>query len=419
MPAGKSKVATKKKGNEVFSWIFDLAFLAALIVFFQNSANSAMVWRWVCTSMEQPAISIVTSVRKQFPWLIPLQQQPASTAVAVPRTVPSASSESSNSTAQGDSTVLNSPPSVVLLPDNHSNTNTTAPTDADPSTEETEENSQSKPAAPIVAPKPIKVVRGGGKPVQFGKGKIHGVPFYQTVINLKDPETFLAIGLPNKAKEANTQTVSHGHEAFESLLKKYPGAVVVNGTFFAKDQKECVMGNMVSQGQYLKYSQFEDYGTTLGLKSGNVPEMITARAEGKPNWDEHWFSLTCGPRLLKQGEVWLAPENEGFTDPHVLTIGPRAAIGFNQKKDKLIIVTFMNGLSLEREAELMKELGCYEAMNLDGGASKALAADGKVLVKPGRPLTNVIVVYDTKHPAPEPIVTSFMRFRERPVAEPL
>ena len=48
----------------------------------------------------------------------------------------------------------------------------------------------------------------------------------------------------------------------------------------------------------------------------------------------------------------------------------------------------------------MKAIGCYEAMNLDGGASRALAASSKILVPAGRSLTNAIVVYDGKHPAP-------------------
>ncbi len=39
-------------------------------------------------------------------------------------------------------------------------------------------------------------------------------------------------------------------------------------------------------------------------------------------------------------------------------------------------------------------------MNLDGGASRALAANGKILVLAGRSLTNVILVLDAKHPAP-------------------
>ncbi|MBY0550040.1 MAG: phosphodiester glycosidase family protein [Candidatus Obscuribacterales bacterium] len=396
--AKTNKPAPKKRGGEVFTWIFDLAFLAALICFFQNPSNCAMAWRWACQSLEQPAVYLIS----KCPFLVPSSPPPVqSSDVADDRP------QAANHAPAEEGSKIQEP-------------QTPADVEVDKVTTEPEQESTPEvalvPTAPATevkpASKPVKIVRGGGKPVQCGKGKIHGVPFYQTIINLKDPETFLTIGLPNKAEEANSNAVSHGHENFDSLVKRYPGAVVVNGTFFSKDQQERVMGNVVSQGRFLKYSQWEDYGTTLGLKAGNEPEMVTARAEGKPNWDEHWFSITCGPRLVKEGEVWLSPEGEGFTDSHVLNIGPRAAIGFNKKKDKLFIVTFMNGLSLEREAELMKELGCYEAMNLDGGASKALAANGKVMVAPGRALTNVIVVYDTKHPAPDSVVSSWLRFKE-------
>lgn len=65
----------------------------------------------------------------------------------------------------------------------------------------------------------------------------------------------------------------------------------------------------------------------------------------------------------------------------------------------------------------MKSFGCHEAMNLDGGASKALAANGKILVPAGRPLTNVIVVYDGKNPAPAALQQSWVRFQkgDRPI----
>jgi Phosphodiester glycosidase len=57
-------------------------------------------------------------------------------------------------------------------------------------------------------------------------------------------------------------------------------------------------------------------------------------------------------------------------------------------------------------------LGCYEAMNLDGGASKALAANSKILVPAGRPLTNVIVVYDAKNPAPNALQQAWVKFQK-------
>ena len=72
----------------------------------------------------------------------------------------------------------------------------------------------------------------------------------------------------------------------------------------------------------------------------------------------------------------------------------------------------MRGLTLEEEARLMKTLGCYEAMNLDGGASKAMAQRQAVLVKPARPLTNVIAVYDSVNKAPSTVVASWKAFQD-------
>ncbi|MBS2000195.1 MAG: phosphodiester glycosidase family protein [Cyanobacteria bacterium SZAS LIN-5] len=272
----------------------------------------------------------------------------------------------------------------------------------------------SMPAPPFASPslpKKEKVVRHG-KPVQFVRKTVSHVPVYETIIDLHDPETFISIGLANNAFLANDKDMTHGDEGFDSLVKKSHASVVMNGTFFSKDDQKRVMGNMVSGGRFLKYSPWENYGTTFGLTRNNRPVMMTARAGELPNWSEHWFSLTCGPRLLKDGEVWIYPEKEGFADSHVLGVGPRCALGFNPTGDKLILCTFMNGLSLSEEARLMKELGCSEAMNLDGGASRSLAHNGSIVVPAGRPLTNVLLVYDSKNKAPQSLINSWETFQQ-------
>ncbi|HEY9719849.1 MAG TPA: phosphodiester glycosidase family protein [Trichormus sp.] len=272
-----------------------------------------------------------------------------------------------------------------------------------------------EPKPPFMQPVPPKLYKAGqghGQEVNFGKRKIDGVTLYETVVDLSDPDSFVTIELANNADQANTAEVTHGDETFQSLVKRVRGAVVIDGTFFSKDEQERVMGNMVSRGRFLKYSQWENYGTTIGLKSDGTLEMLTARVDGQPPWETYWFSITCGPRLVKDGQVWVSPDWEGFTDSHVLGIGPRCALGFPRSKDKLYLVTFMSGLSLAQEAKLMKDIGCYQAMNLDGGASRALARSGDILVPAGRPLTNVIVVYDTKHRAPQAVVKSWQRFVE-------
>jgi exopolysaccharide biosynthesis protein len=202
------------------------------------------------------------------------------------------------------------------------------------------------------------------QPVQISKSKIGGIGFYRVVVDLTDPKTFITMGLANNAAQANTNQRSNGDEEFTRMVARHKATVVANGTFFAKNAQKTVMGNMVAAGKFLKYSQWENFGTTLGLYAGNQPEMITARVEGKPDWNLQWFSITCGPRLVRQGQIWLKPSIEGFRDPNVLGSGARTAIGFTADGRKLILANFDVNLTLPKLAEVMKAMGCYEAMNL-------------------------------------------------------
>ncbi|NES93864.1 MAG: phosphodiester glycosidase family protein [Desertifilum sp. SIO1I2] len=265
-------------------------------------------------------------------------------------------------------------------------------------------------SSPVATPTPVaSPVR---KPVEVQLKTLAGVQFYQTTIDLNDPENLLTIGLANNASQANSAVATNGDEAFAPIVQRHQAAVVANGTFFSKDAQKRVMGNLVAGGKILKYSRWENHGTTLGITANRELEMITAKVDGKPEWNQHWFSLTCGPRLLKQGKVWLAPKSEGFTDPHVLDRGYRTAIGFPASRKQLYLVSFLASLSLQQEAEMMQGLGCVEAMNLDGGASMGLAYRGDVLIAPGRNLTNVIVVYDVHSPAPSALKQAWMAFEQ-------
>ena len=281
---------------------------------------------------------------------------------------------------------------------------------------------QAKPVQPAQPSQPQIIKRSAkqAKPVQLGRKNVAGASFYLTTIDLADPEIYITIGLANNAAFANTSKVTRGDEPFENMVARYRAAVVANGTFFGKDEQKSVLGNMVAAGKFLKYSRWENYGTTLGIKAGNQLEMVTARIEGKPDWSQHWFSLTCGPRLVKGGKVWLSPLSEGFKDSHVLGVGSRTAIGFPASRDKLFLVTFLDSLSLEAEAKVMQAIGCFEAMNLDGGASVGLAHQGQILLPAGRNLTNVLVVYDREYPAPAQLKQSWERFQKgsRPSPDP-
>ena len=53
-------------------------------------------------------------------------------------------------------------------------------------------------------------------------------------------------------------------------------------------------------------------------------------------------------------------------------------------EDKRLLLVTVPNVTIYVLAEIMKSMGAYQALNLDGGASSALYANGKVITYPGR-----------------------------------
>ncbi|MEP1079487.1 phosphodiester glycosidase family protein [Leptolyngbya sp. PL-A3] len=144
--------------------------------------------------------------------------------------------------------------------------------------------------------------------------------------------------------------------------------------------------------------------------------MITPNVESIPRpWEQYWFSITCGPRLLNAGQIAIDARAEGFTVSHLVnpqTPADRSAIGFSEDGTTLYMTTFITSVSLRQAAEVLREIGAYQAMNLDGGASVALASRGNILYPAGRNFTNVIAVYDSGSPAPGELQEAWQQFQQ-------
>lgn len=106
----------------------------------------------------------------------------------------------------------------------------------------------------------------------------------------------------------------------------------------------------------------------------------------------------AGPKLLSRGRVIVDAQAEGFRHNHVFLTMARSALGLTRNGKTLLLVTIPGGASLQQEARILKTLGCWEAMNLDGGASTALYALGRIITSPTRPLTNWLVVNNSLPP---------------------
>ena len=96
-----------------------------------------------------------------------------------------------------------------------------------------------------------------------------------------------------------------------------------------------------------------------------------------------------GPVLLQDGIISITNNEElKFAGKAIEDKHPRTAIGYT-KNNKLIILvvqgrfpTIAEGATLGQEAQILKDLGCWEALNLDGGGSSCMLVNGKETIKP-------------------------------------
>lgn len=133
------------------------------------------------------------------------------------------------------------------------------------------------------------------------------------------------------------------------------------------------------------------------LAPGAVVQVIT---ETFPELTGVTTAIGGGPTLVRNGK---AMEWSGFLLRH-----PRTALGWNQDHVFLVQVDGRQsdlsvGMTFPELAEYLVNLGCQNAVNLDGGGSATLWALGQVVNSPSegqqRPGANSLVVYLRRPPA--------------------
>lgn len=124
-------------------------------------------------------------------------------------------------------------------------------------------------------------------------------------------------------------------------------------------------------------------GTPLRLQSGTNPS----------GFDRLPHILAAGPLLIQNGQIVLDPKREGFSDSFIIELAARS--GFGQLADgRLLVVSVHNrvggrGPSLGEMAQLMRQLGCVNAVNFDGGSSTTLMVGGRIVDRPSRSAARV------------------------------
>jgi hypothetical protein len=126
-------------------------------------------------------------------------------------------------------------------------------------------------------------------------------------------------------------------------------------------------------------------GDMLRLSTACTPDLRGART-----------AISAGPVLMRDGKKhdWLAAARmAGPTGAYSIRSmserHPRSGLGWNERYFYFVEVdgrqSSSAGMTLDELADYLGQLGCTEAMNLDGGGSATMWANGKLVNRPAEP----------------------------------
>ena len=149
---------------------------------------------------------------------------------------------------------------------------------------------------------------------------------------------------------------------------------------------------------YVMQSPYSPMIDSVQKLSFNHPSL-----SGLKKWKvQHAFG--GGPVLVQDGRIKISNnEEKKFAGKAIADKHPRTAIGYTKDGTMVILAIqgrmkgLAEGATLPQMAKILVDLGCVEAMNLDGGGSSCMLINGKETIKPSdptgqRPVPAVLVI---------------------------
>jgi hypothetical protein len=143
-------------------------------------------------------------------------------------------------------------------------------------------------------------------------------------------------------------------------------------------------------------------GATNHLSRARVGTSIEISTGLSRNLRDATAAIGGGPLLLVDGKVQARSSN-ARKNSYLIPRHPRTAVGYSRQYLYLVEVDgrqpgLSMGMNFEELADVMKGLGCTDAMNLDGGGSATFWLEGKVMNSPSdkheRSVANALVVVE-------------------------
>ena len=157
----------------------------------------------------------------------------------------------------------------------------------------------------------------------------------------------------------------------------------------------------INQGRWVLSGSGPSGAALRGLAPGVELEI---RVDLEPPAAPGDAVLGGGPRLVRGGRISVETEGGSLGDAFARARHPRTAIGFAGRKLYMVVVDGRQpgdsvGMSLPELARVMLDLGCTDALNMDGGGSTTLWVRGAVMNRPSdgreRPVANGLILFST------------------------
>ena len=157
----------------------------------------------------------------------------------------------------------------------------------------------------------------------------------------------------------------------------------------------------------LSYDSAQLYASVTGQFNAQSPHVKITHEPGDRTPLKVWNMRTAvggGPVLIQAGDIEITNNKElKFVGKAIDDKHPRTAMGYT-KDNRLVILLIQGrfpglaeGATLIQEAQILKDLECREALNLDGGGSSCLLVNGRETIKPSdkegqRPVPAVFLI---------------------------
>lgn len=212
----------------------------------------------------------------------------------------------------------------------------------------------------------------------------------------------------NRFNGANTNTNRYGAETALRLL----GRSCVNDTITA-----VVLTQMRQSGNSALHDSLyilSAHGRAANWAAQHLVEGDTVKLLWQIPQAPACLTAAIGgtPRLIRDGKISIESEVEQNHPDFAPTRHPRTAIGFNERNTRMYFVVvdgrqpgYSVGMSLQELAEFLLELGCTQAINLDGGGSSTMVVRGDVVNRPSdlageRPVANALLLISSAPQGP-------------------